>query len=187
MKKRSIFFVFILFSILIVLVVSVFWQERMNIALKKGVVLRKEELQEAQKMLQRLESLEKQAAVVEKKRASLVKQVPLKEKKPFEFIREISRLNSDLGLSGLKFKIQKREELVDAGVSLPVNLVQGQLPQEVKITVTFECVYPQLVVFLERLYLMSRLVDVSEIVIERQDSKIPYHKVILTLAVYTFP
>lgn len=200
-------------SIIALLFACFWWQLRTHISLKQELNKKGEAFKEAKSASRRLKKLQRQIQELEEREKTINKKVPRNEKQPLGLVRALTSIAGEIGLRNAVFTIKEpkkaahteqeimtmaeQQESLYEGASLPPEIQPAFSeeqsagpppagPNALKLEMSFEGTYAQVLSFLKRVGGLERVVAVEEITMERRKEILPYQKVVLGLVAYTF-
>jgi hypothetical protein len=158
---------------------------------------------ESKTALEQLEQMKKISASQEK---AFTRAIPLDEKEPFSFLKELTLLAQEEGAQGLTLSVQPRKPETPSGSSPGRKPSPSEKSSSKKagpggsarpagserltlflipIEMDFEIEFPLLINFMKRLSTLGRLITVQGVKVVRLENASPRQKVTLTLVAYT--
>lgn len=216
MKKAEFIINVALIVILFLVFSLYMWVQHKNIFLKKDLKEARQLLTESEHASRHLEKLEKQSNEILKKEAFIQRKMPVNEIQPLGLMKTIILLCSELGLKNYSLKqIEKLAPVSQAGMYARQDVsdyqkqdTYNEMPKDVTgqedalgeqqaivvsngirtifLELNFQGTYQQLLDFLKRLNGIERIVSVEGLNIERKKELLPYQKIQLILAAYTY-
>jgi len=162
-------------------------------ALHKELTQAKDDVAKAKAASRQLENLEKDIRDTELKAEAIYRQVPEYEELPLSLVKGLVTVVAKAGLREVKYDVTQTPLKKDANsgasqvTQSPEDAALAQKEMK-KSAVTMSCraTFPQLIGFLDGLAKFERITAVEEITVERDEKLLPYQKVSLKLATFSF-
>lgn len=176
MKKNNILISAIIVTSLFLLGMLCISQLKINRDLNIRLFEKRKELAMAEDASRRLDELEKEDKDIKQKQEAMYRQVPLNEKHPLNFIKELIQAGTGTGLKEIKISVLKDQHSMASDGFAPIRM-----------ELVCSGAFSSLLAFMEKLSAMERLVNVDMLKIERDEKILPSQKIYLQFLIYTFP
>ncbi len=160
------------------------WQINLKLNLSSSFAAKSKELKKSLASQKHLEKLKTELELLEVKEKALNRMIPEGETQPLRLIKAIVRLGNEIGIKKIDFDVKP---LSATGVLGQGNDVVGEEGvKRLYFKMNCEGTFIQFLKFLNKLMNMDRIVEVRGVKIEGVKDILPYQKISLELAAYSF-
>lgn len=186
MKNESLITIIGTAAALVLLIAVLVWQITVGADLKQTFSAAQGKLRNEEDTNARLETIKARIEELRQREVSQNKIVPVNEKQPLGVIKSLVLATTETGMQGCTFKVIEK-----SGETAPQEEAAqpSPLPPDIKelfVELSGYGTFPQILSLLGKVKNLERLVLVKKLTIKRDEKKLPFQKVVLEFAAYSF-